>query len=653
VPDSSLIVGTLAKHNGPPRGSIAFLDPRVGKNDPRALANLEHPHKPTYDLGDSCEPWPLNEEVVIFSGRAPGAKRNAIQMLNRAGHPFTLVDDPDICLHSPMLVKPRPVPPVIPTATDRTATTGRFLVQDVYQGLEGVKRGDVKWLRVIEETSRVSPSTMGGSPYNQTFLVSAALAFSAKNYLGIVPVTEDGSAYFEVPAGRAVYLQALDNDRRLVQSMRTFIQAAPGTTRACVGCHEERASAPPADQRLLQLLSRPPSRLQPESWGSGHLDYPTMVQPILNRHCMNCYGGAEGIAAGLDLTGGWTEHFSISYENLVSRRESQLEATLIAGIDCMNGTAHWSSQIFRPRAHGSGVAPLAQLLVKGHGDTKLTRVERDLLMAWIDSNGLYHGTWDSTASGCATKGWKTTREALIAAMRNADCLRCHGDEKGNPVLFEQDWINLEQPELSRILRAPLAARADGFGLGFCRNRLADAKHQRIRQLVSGYAHAVQPVEAFPRRTFTIPDRSGPPVVSFPSTQNHHYRSMLAIIRHGRKLALAEPRVDMPGAQIIPGESRQLIALSLPEQLPALRATATSQGVLLSWDRRSDLSGLTFELSRGNEPGFLPDEANRLVSLTRFDYLDRSATSADQHYALTCVARGQRSPPVRATASVAK
>ena len=100
----------------------------------------------------------------------------------------------------------------------------------------------------------------------------------------------------------------------------------------------------------MEVLARPPSRLQPESWGSGHLDYPTMVQPILNRHCVSCHGGEKDIAAGLDLTGGWTEHFSISYENLVSRRESQLEATLIAGIDCMNGTALWSCQIFPPRA---------------------------------------------------------------------------------------------------------------------------------------------------------------------------------------------------------------------------------------------------------------------------------------------------------------
>jgi Hydrazine synthase alpha subunit middle domain len=591
--------------------------------------------------------------VVIFSGRPAGAKRNALQMLDRTGRRFTLLEDSEICLHSPMLVKSRPVPPVIPPSIDRTATTGRLLVQDIYQGLTGVKRGEVKWLRVVEETSRVSPSMMGGSPYNQTFLVSAALAFCTKNFLGIVPVTEDGSAYFEVPSGRAVYLQALDDDGRLIQSMRSFIQAAPGATRSCVGCHEDKASTPPADHRLLRVLSRPPSQLQPESWGSGPIDYPTMVQPILNRHCVSCHGGEKDIAAGLDLTGGWTEHFSISYENLVSRRERQLEATLIAGIDCMNGTAHWSCQIFPPRAHGSGAAPLAQLLLQNHGDVKLPRAERDLLMAWMDSNGLYHGTWDATASGCATRGWKPTREALIAEMRSADCMRCHGDQKGNPVLFEEDWVNLEQPELSRILRAPLAAGAEGFGLGFCRDRAVNPKQQRVRQLVSGYAHAVQPVEAFARRTYTAPDRSGPPVVSFPSTQNEHYQSMLAILREGRRLALAEPRVDMPGAKIIPGESRQLIAPSLPTRLPALSATATAQGVRLSWDRRSDLSGLTFELHRGRQPDFTPDEASRLVSLTGFDYVDPSATPSDQYYALTCIASGQRSPIVRATVSLPK
>ena len=59
VPGSGLIVATLAKHNGTPRGSIALIDPRLGKNNPQAITNLEHPDQPTFDQGDSCEPWPM------------------------------------------------------------------------------------------------------------------------------------------------------------------------------------------------------------------------------------------------------------------------------------------------------------------------------------------------------------------------------------------------------------------------------------------------------------------------------------------------------------------------------------------------------------------------------------------------------------------
>lgn len=555
VPNSSLVVGTLAKHNGTPRGSIAFLDASLGKNNPSALTNLEHPENPTWDTGDSCEPWPLSEDIVIFSGRPKGARRNQIEMMDRAGNRITLLADPDICLHSPMLVKPRPIPPALPDQVNRRAKTGRFLVQDIYEGLEGVKRGEIKWLRVIEETSRVSASNMGGSPFNQTFLVSAALAFSVKDYLGIVPVKEDGSVYFEVPSGKAIYCQALDAEGRLVQSMRSFVQAAPGTTRACIGCHEHKATAPTFNEAARIALGAEPEQLREESWGSGAIDYPTTIQPVFDKHCVECHGGTKDIAGGVDLTGGWTEYFNISYETLVSRRESQLVAWWIAGIDCMNGTAHYSCQIFPPRGHGSGAAPLAELLIEGHEGriAKLTRKERDLLMAWIDSNGLYHGTWNQTENGCSIKNWQAVRAELNAEMKNAGCARCHG-AGGKEIGFEDDWFNLQSPELSRILRAPLARGGDGFGLGMCRERAAGGQ-QRICLLVEGYAHAVKPLDQFPRQQLHPRDTSGEPVITFESSEHPAYRKMLSIIKAGRETALRSPRIDMPGAKPILGQCR--------------------------------------------------------------------------------------------------
>ena len=136
VPDSHLVVGTFAKHNSTPRGSIALVDPRMGKNDPRASTNLEHPEDPTFDRGDSCEPWPVTAQLFLFSGRPAGSARNVLELIDPAGHRAVLLSDPDICLHSPMLIKPRPRPPVITDSIDRQARTGRFFLQD------GLSRSD-------------------------------------------------------------------------------------------------------------------------------------------------------------------------------------------------------------------------------------------------------------------------------------------------------------------------------------------------------------------------------------------------------------------------------------------------------------------------------------------------------------------------------
>jgi len=650
-----LVAATFTPHNAPPRGSIAIINPRIGRDSPAAITNFEHKNNPTHDRGNSCEPWPLSKDVILFSGRSRGLKRNAIEIMDRSGRREVVHADPKICCHSPMLVKPRQRPRIIAESTGKRPdqTTGRFYVQNIYDGLPGVKRGEVKWLRVIDETSRVSAGSTGGNPFNQTFLVSAALAFGAKNFLGVVPVEPDGSAYFEVPSGRTVYFQALDGEWRLIQSMRTFIQAAPGVTRSCIGCHENKFTAP-ANMKSFhrQAIARAPSKLKPESWGSGFVDYPGMVQPILDKHCVGCHGGRKGIAGKLDLSGGWTEYFSISYENLASRRKTQITADLIAGIDCMNGTSLWSAKIMPPRAHGSAVAPLAEVLVSGHKKRieKLTRAERDLIMAWIDTNGLYHGTWNRSKHGHRI-GWANVRNALIRQMQAAGCARCHGDGK-RVRLFEGDWINLKDPEFSRILRAPLPEGKDGFGLGWCRDRKIDPREQRICMLVRGYAHGVMPLARFARPKAPSLGAGGEPVVTFASTKDPHYQAMLKIIRDGRRRVLAAPRVDMPGAEITAGLCRYLIPPSLPESLPALKAHVDAEGVVrLSWERSAWTIGLSTEVHRGAKAGFVPDAKTLLAATRLFQYADAKAPQGPQHYALILVSTEARSTPIRATVTV--
>ncbi len=651
VPGSHLVAVTFAKHNSTPRGSIAMIDPLMGKNDPNAAYNFEHPKDPLYDRGDSCEPYPLDENTVVFSGRPPGSNRNVIEMIDRQGQRVTVLSDPGICLHSPMLVKPRQVPERLPDSVERGRKRGAFFVQDVYAGLAGIKPGEAKWLRVIEETSRVSASPGSSNPFNQTFLVSAALAFATKIYHGITPINEDGSVHFEAPAGRALYFQVLDKDMRLIQSMRTFIQAVGGTTRSCIGCHEDKSSVPKYGKGSVR---GEPVKLRPESWGTGYMDYPGMIQPVWDKHCVSCHGGEKGFEARLDLTGGWTTHFSNSYENLADRRETQLTAYLIDGIDCMNGTAFWSCRMFKPRSFGSATAPLAKVIMSGHKGRipKMTAVERDLVMAWIDCNGLYYGTWDYTSHGYALDAWGATAKQLQAEMVKAKCTDCHGKGIGG------DWINLQEPEMSRILRAPLAADANanakGFGTAICRNHKMDPMRIRTRLLRNGYAHAVQPLEAFAPQPVPPIQGGSKPQPSFQSTDNPHYQAMLEIIRKGRQTALSTPRVDMPGAQVIAGRDRMFIPPPVPAQAPVPEAQVDGSGaVLLQWERSARTIGLEAQIHRGPAKDFVPSERTLIAQTPLAHYVDREAPAGNQHYALILRNEATCSKPSFITVEVPK
>jgi hypothetical protein len=316
----------------------------------------------------------------------------------------------------------------------------------------------------------------------------------------------------------------------------------------------------------------------------------------------------------------------------------------------MNGTAHWSSQIFQPRQHGSGAAPLADLLTrKHHGATRrMQPAERDLLLAWMDSNGLYYGAWDYSEHGCANTAWQPTKQALVAEMKAAGCVRCHG-QSNQITFFENDWFNLRDPALSRLLRAPLARGAEGFGLGLCRDRKVNPKRQRIHLLRDGYAHAIQPVEKFPRQPIHLPDSTGRPVVSFASTQDAHYQKMLAIIREGREKALAAPRVDMPGAEVIAGACRQFKPLPLPDTAPALTARLDQDGVVqLTWERSARTIGLEAELHRSNQRDFTPSAETLLAQTRLAEYADKSAAEGRQHYALVLASGPERSLPTYAS-----
>jgi len=72
--------------------------------------------------------------------------------------------------------------------------------------------------------------------------------------LGEAPVEPDGSFYVNVAGDRPFYIETLDAQGQVVQTMRAWTWVRSGDQRGCVGCHENRELAP--ENRATQALIR-------------------------------------------------------------------------------------------------------------------------------------------------------------------------------------------------------------------------------------------------------------------------------------------------------------------------------------------------------------------------------------------------------------
>ena len=141
--------------------------------------------------------------------------------------------------------------------------------------------------------------------------------------------SEDGSAYFEVPAMKEIYLQLVDGDGRELLRMTSALNVMPGESRSCAGCHESRMTA--SGSFTGRASRRPPTPLAPPNGlRAGVIDYMRDIQPIWNGHCVRCHGGADP-AGGLSLEDGRTRFFCRSYDGLNERARSDRTSYLSYG----------------------------------------------------------------------------------------------------------------------------------------------------------------------------------------------------------------------------------------------------------------------------------------------------------------------------------
>jgi hypothetical protein len=398
-------------------------------------------------------------------------------------------------------------------------------VQDVYRGLgSNVQRGEVAAIRVVREmqkTVRIEPKLRSFG--FQFPVISCGATYAGKMILGDVPVAEDGSATFLLGKGvtRAsesydsyipstdkrdfpqttsatgpVYFIALDKEGRAIQRMRSFTHFMPGEEQTCVGCHESRLSTPVVTTKLPQSLTSKPVKPKLPKWAevaedraafSPGFDYVRVVQPVWNKYCVDCHN-PKNSPKGIDLSGGFTDYFNVSYDVLASEKQGKNGSPYISWIPTYNGD---EQNILRVEAKewGTYQSPLAELIRNGHPDEngkkrfEMDDESRRKIFAWIDLNVPYYGSSETSHPdllGCR-RIYPSNLDVVLNEVAVRRCAGCHSDgnvyrtnwmrrtqnqyqfpqENSRGIVPRRTWVRITEPELNPFLLAPLAKSAGG------------------------------------------------------------------------------------------------------------------------------------------------------------------------------------------------
>ena len=508
LPGSKRLVGVAAGHHTLPAGPVILINPRDGMNSPRGIRIVTPGVLPPEGgmtgravpqggvLGTSgyyMNPWPISETTFLVSYGASGHGYGVTQEIDPAGYAIYLIDvygtkelvyrDPAISCFAPIPLRPRPRPPILPDATDPSVPYAVLSVQNAAKGAPGIDPKKVKYLRIGEGIAWPYCNTYGGQRYEPD-VKSVMINWNPVRVLGDVPVEADGSAHFRVPVDTPLYFQLLDENHMELRRMRSFISFQPGEARACVGCHETREEAGAA-ATLGVALGREPSIPKPPPWGDRPISFLRDVQPVFDKHCVECHSGLKP-PAGLDFSGGLMPRYNRCYETILANK---LIAQSNVGED---------ARITMPLEFGSHQSKLAQQFLKRLREQppRVSQEEFLRVVTWIDANGPYHDGFINKRLAQMPYDLPSDSELLqkLTAVHARRCAGCH--QPGE--VTRLDWINLRKPQESLFLAAPLAKTAAG------KQKCSRAVYQDSSD--PDYRAVLEMVESAVRRAWELPRR---------------------------------------------------------------------------------------------------------------------------------------------------
>lgn len=388
-------------------------------------------------------PYPLSEKSFLVSYTYGGLYGFGLYYIDVWGNKELIHRDPRTSVAFLSPVKARTKPQVIADTPEIKQDGERYakvFMQDVYASMTGVERGTIKYLRLAQPMPWPAvKDEKKASGYNDLHYMSTTgwtpafgmWGWGASRAVGIVPVEDDGSAYFMAPADHPVHFQALDKDFREVRRMRSYVTFFNGETRGCIGCHETKSIAPEltsvSGKPKLKALLREASRPVPPLWGDRELpDFEAHIQPIFDRNCTSCHGQKEP-AAGMEFTSRKVDHYNQSYRTLFGLKPTEPTPTMKNGFlkywypdepspttDEVGKAAltammkneyegqlvsiagrSYGAEVTEPRQFGTAKSALFDSLLK-HRDKGLLKMPQEdwlALATWVDLNAQYWGTY--------------------------------------------------------------------------------------------------------------------------------------------------------------------------------------------------------------------------------------------------------------------
>ncbi len=425
IPNSPKYTATAAPHHGQAFGSLILVDPRVADDDGMAPVRRITPEIafPESQGGRQAygTAWPLSDDYYLCvyddtmrrGGGRQGQRHQrgayGIYLLDAFGNKVLIFRDNAIACQSPMPLRPQPRPFLGPTlavgarlpapdvkpAKNAPPAEATMAVINTYESVRNWPKGTkIAALRVYQVLPMSVPS--GPRPHETGLRLPTAgdSVNPVRHVLGTVPVEKDGSAYFAVPAHKELFFQALDAKGLAIQSMRSSTYAQGGETLVCAGCHDHRHKAPPRTGKTPLALQRPPSRIKPDVDGSRPFSYPRLVQPVLDKHCVDCHAKPE------------SKTFSLAKEP-ISRGFYASYNSLTRNYGFWR---YGESYRTAPGKFGARASKLHAILTAGHYKVKLSAAEMHRINLWLDSTSLFYGVYEKEAGQAQLRGeiaWPT------------------------------------------------------------------------------------------------------------------------------------------------------------------------------------------------------------------------------------------------------